>query len=489
MVALRENRPGSALAGLAGALESLRLGPDLADLASDRDRLAAMIRSYLIPRAESPDMPLTVVFAGPTGAGKSTLINSLTGMDLSPAGVVRPTTTVPVVLTSSDNAADYATVGGVSCEVVEGAAAILGRMSFVDTPDIDSTSTGHREIAETLIDNSDVVVFITSALRYADAIPWQTLRRATARGTEVICVLNRVTSATSGAVIDFRSKLAKAGLNDSFITVPEHHLGDDAQRVPSIAVRSLQRRLAGVVSQRAESADVIFERVMMAVVAQTTDLSRRVRLVADDADDLETELSLRLAERVQTLYTGGIGDDLYSPLPEKSGRLALRRWRRVNDLDADEVARREKVVIDRLSALVHGDLRRWLVGETRAVSPEMVLSQVMPAVAQAAEGWVVYVRRIAEEISTTDMWLAEAVLIDAASDEEDSAAANQLWREHAPMLVGRARRELVGRLEVVYQHTAGLVAELASERRSAPDDSDLRSALGAVTSLLAPVHA
>lgn len=489
MVALRENRPGSALAGLAGALESLRLGPDLADLGSDRDRLAAMIRSYLIPRADNPDVPLTVVFAGPTGAGKSTLINSLTGMDLSPAGVVRPTTTVPVVLASSDNASDYTTVGGVTCEVVEGAAAILGRMCFIDTPDIDSTSTDHRRMAETLIDNSDVVVFVTSALRYADAVPWQTLRRAASRGTEVICVLNRVTSATSGAAIDFRTRLAEAGFDDRFITVPEHHLGDDAQRVPSIAVRSLQRRLAGVVSKRAESADTIFIRVMMAVVAQTTDLARRVREVAEDGDDLETELSLRLAERVQTLYTGGIGDGLYMPLPEKTGRRALRRWRRLNDVDSDEVARREKVVIDRLSALVHGDLRRWLAEETRAVSPERVLSQVMPAVAQAAEGWVIYVRRIAEEISVTDVWLSEAVLIDAASEEEECAAADQLWKEHAPMLVGRARRELVGRLEVVYQHTAGLVAELVSERRSAPDDSDLRAALGAVTSLLAPVHA
>jgi len=46
-------------------------------------RLIRIIRSYLIPRLTNPEAPLCVVFAGPTGSGKSTLINSLSGLKVS----------------------------------------------------------------------------------------------------------------------------------------------------------------------------------------------------------------------------------------------------------------------------------------------------------------------------------------------------------------------------------------------------------------------
>ena len=100
------------------------------------------------------------------------------------------------------------------------------------------------------VDNADVIVFVTSALRYADEVPWQVLRRAISRGTPVIHVLNRVGSSSSGAVIDFKSRLAAAGLEPDPVTVPEHHLSAGAQRVPSLAVRALQRRLGEVVTDK-----------------------------------------------------------------------------------------------------------------------------------------------------------------------------------------------------------------------------------------------
>src|SRR3712207_5952423 len=44
------------------------------------------------------DAPLLTVVGGSTGAGKSTLVNSLVGADVSAAGVLRPTTRAPVLV-------------------------------------------------------------------------------------------------------------------------------------------------------------------------------------------------------------------------------------------------------------------------------------------------------------------------------------------------------------------------------------------------------
>jgi hypothetical protein len=94
-----------------------------------------------------------------------------------------------------------------------------------------------------------------------------------------------------------------------------------------------------------------------------------------------------------------------------------------------------------------------------------------------------------DEIGETDRWLGESALIAAATDDEESAAAMALWREHAPVLVDRARRELTGRLEVVYQHAGSVLVDLVCDGRGGLDDTDLRSALGAVTATLALVDA
>ena len=53
---------------------------------------------YLLPRLRQMDAPVLMVVGGSTGAGKSTLVNSLVGSVVSPAGVLRPTTRAPVLV-------------------------------------------------------------------------------------------------------------------------------------------------------------------------------------------------------------------------------------------------------------------------------------------------------------------------------------------------------------------------------------------------------
>lgn len=91
--------------GAAELTESLaRLREALADVrfpltlpgseASDKAarELVAQLDDYVLPRLAMLDAPLLTVIGGSTGAGKSTLVNSLIGRVVSRPGVIRPTT-------------------------------------------------------------------------------------------------------------------------------------------------------------------------------------------------------------------------------------------------------------------------------------------------------------------------------------------------------------------------------------------------------------
>lgn len=492
VVALRQNRHLSdALIGLADALDALALRPQLTGLISDRDRLAGMIRSYLVPRSLDRPHPMTVVFAGPTGSGKSTLVNSLVKRDMSRAGVVRPTTSAPVALVGERWAGSFDEVGGVRCEIVTGRAPILDAMVLVDTPDIDSTVVEHHEIAERLVDNADVVVFVTSSLRYADAVPWKILRRAQERGTHVIHVLNRVGSAASGSLVDFKSRLRAAGMDESLITVPEHLMPEAGQRVPPAAVRSLARRLAAVATERDVFSREAFERVTDSVITQVTVLAREVDAIAQEHETIEPEMYVYLVDRARSLDLGPVGEDIVGDPPDLPGRLAHRRWRRSHRLKHQDVDRMESRSVAGLRAIVHGDLRHWMAdeGDPEFPRPGVMLSSLARIVDTVGIGWILYARRMAEELDGPDLWLAEAVLIQAAARDEVTRAATLLFGEEAPTIVERARRELVGRLEVVYTQFADQMLEFLASSGGDLSVDDLRAALGAVNASFAAVHA
>ena len=94
--------------GLPGALTRLRgaIGGTAYPLAmpsADEARrvataLVSQLDDYLLPRLRRLDAPLLVVVGGSTGAGKSTLVNSLVRAPVSAAGVLRPTTRSPVLV-------------------------------------------------------------------------------------------------------------------------------------------------------------------------------------------------------------------------------------------------------------------------------------------------------------------------------------------------------------------------------------------------------
>lgn len=330
----------AALHGLASALDGLEPGSERDTAALDR--VIRTIRSFIVPRLSNDHRPLTVVFAGPTGAGKSTLLNSVAGADLSATGPLRPTTRRPRVYALAGAAGEYSSLDDIDCEVVPGRAPILKSMSLVDSPDIDSTVTEHRAMAETLVDNADVVVFVSSALRYADRVPWEVLRRARARGAPVICVLNRIRATSEGVVHDYRRMLSGEGLGGTLMAVGEHHLAPGASRVPSGSVRQLRRELVARVEMHRLDSEAIVRRVLDATFRDAEQIILKARVRAEDAATEEPMFESTAPVFIPIPVLGDYPPGRFpaSRLLEVSARSRLRaRWkarRLARDLDLVE---------------------------------------------------------------------------------------------------------------------------------------------------------
>lgn len=446
------------LSRLATALEGLDLpgsGPLGDDVAPVRDRLVSVIRSYLIPRLDNPDEPFLVVVAGPTGSGKSTLVNTLAGLDISRTGPVRPTTTVPLVLTRAGRHESGMMVGGVGCHVRMGAAPILDHMSLVDTPDIDSTSVDHRAVAEQLIDHADMVVFVTSALRYADDVPWEVLRRALSRGTAVIPVLNRVGAESGAAMTGFQALLTAAGIDEKPVRVPEHHLGPDAQQIPSLAVRDLRRRLFAVAREREGFHREVVNRVINVTASQIGDLVKSVRDIANRAEEIADRIRRAfasvdpLAEVDRSWAEFDISRPLDKWLPTRQpGTAVLAIWleRVRRGLIAElETALREAVAS-------HG-------GEVLAaasVTPSSMTNEASPLLATAVDRWLESMGEM-----TSHQRYPRSALVALVSralapmDQPPAPGAPGIDSE----LVDRAHHMLETRIGVAFDHQAERLIE------------------------------
>ena len=164
----------------------------VAQARTSRVRLLGQLGDHLLPRLVELSAPAVVVLAGSTGAGKSTLMNSLLGGEVSEAGVLRPTTRQPVIAHHPDDGELLAghpvleAVKVISNELVPRGIALL------DAPDLDSVLEENRTTAHRLLEAADLWLFVTTAARYGDALPWQVLAGAMERGASVAMVLNRV---------------------------------------------------------------------------------------------------------------------------------------------------------------------------------------------------------------------------------------------------------------------------------------------------------
>ncbi|WP_061299556.1 hypothetical protein [Herbidospora cretacea] len=290
--------------GLATALQSLRaqLGRDLFPLAIgnvDADRqaqkeLTGQLDDYLIPRLASIDAPLLAVVGGSTGAGKSTLVNSLVQDDVTAPGVLRPTTLAPTLVAGPEDAEWFTSarvLPGMPRSTGDGRPGTLKivtsplvqpGLALLDAPDIDSVVTENRELAAQLLAAADLWLFVTTASRYADEVPWGFLRIAAERSTAMAVILQRVPEEARGPVAaDLRRLLKENGLGGTpLFEVPELPLPSERARLPEIAVRPIKKWLDGLSADHEARADVVRRTLGGALDS----LSVRVPALAEAAD-------------------------------------------------------------------------------------------------------------------------------------------------------------------------------------------------------------
>jgi hypothetical protein len=224
-----------ALGRLREELEAAELGIELAGAdpaRRARRELVDQIDDYLLPRLRRMDAPLLMVVGGSTGAGKSTLVNSLVGASVSPAGVLRPTTRAPVLVCHPADVPWFEgdrVLPGLTRTSGEGAAGDLRLhttetlppgLALLDSPDVDSVVEANRALAAQLLAAADGWLFVTTAARYADAVPWDLLHAARERGTSLSLVLNRVPPGAGPEVAGhLRAMLSDQGLGDAQVLV------------------------------------------------------------------------------------------------------------------------------------------------------------------------------------------------------------------------------------------------------------------------------
>ena len=434
-----------------------------------RDTLVRTIRSYLIPRLSNPEMPLCVVLAGPTGAGKSTLANSLSGMDLSKTGPIRPTTKRPIVLATDETSHYFDAISGVECEIVTGTSPVLTQMALVDTPDIDSTSTSHRAMAEVLIDSADVVVFVTSALRYADEVPWQVLRRAMSRGAPIIHVLNRFSAGSAGAFVDLTARLAEAGITGDILRIPEHHLRPGAQSIPSLAVKELSRRLTSLAQDRDRYQKEVLARVMDATTAGVEDLAATVSESRVWIDDLRAAIRAEFAEAAARVdLETAIDGVLFGDHPDLAKDRVKRRWIKSHRIDDTERRKTLTRVLRRMTVMIEEDLGMLamrpgdLVLNLSATPHTVPKASVRKAILTELSGWLDFVVRTIAEVDPRDRNLASVVLVSTSLGSVAPSVAETVLGDQHHQFAERARRELSVRIESLYRGAAELaISQLA----------------------------
>ncbi|MEX0699953.1 MAG: GTPase [Acidimicrobiia bacterium] len=205
-----------------------------------RRRAVDTIERYFLPRLAEEPFPLIVTLVGSTGAGKSTILNSIAGSPVSQVGVLRPTTREPVVWTGPVHARTLGWIGRVVADDHPLAAAV----ALVDTPDLDSDLPEHRLQALAIADASDALVMVTTASRYGDARPWEALTGLTPRPLAV--VLNRVPARNSGARNFLATQLREMSYPDSpILTIGEQKTDRVGDKLPHQSVR----RLLGLVKE------------------------------------------------------------------------------------------------------------------------------------------------------------------------------------------------------------------------------------------------
>ena len=311
----------SALLSLRDALAAVRLPLDLPGAPEQRlvvSEAAKQLDDYILPRLATIDAPLLAVVGGSTGAGKSTLVNSVVGRRVSAPGVIRPTTRAPVLVHHPDDATWFsdqrilpglARSSGVTSDTrslqLVAEPRIPPGLAILDAPDVDSVVAENRQLAAQLLAAADLWLFVTSAARYADAVPWDFLLAAADRSAAVAVVLDRVPPRAMAEVPAHLGRLmGERGLGRSpLFAVPETDV-DAEGLLPVSAIQPIRSWLARLAADQASRAAVVrqtLDGAIFAVVRRGPVVAAAVDEQAATLNQLRAEADQSYAEAVRTI--------------------------------------------------------------------------------------------------------------------------------------------------------------------------------------------
>ena len=308
-----------ALVALREAAAAVRFQLDIPGAQGARESGAELVRQlddYVLPRLRRLDAPLLTVVGGSTGAGKSTVVNSLVREQVTPSGVLRPTTRSPVLVCHPDDlrwfsdtrvlpeltrtsgsGTDHRTLHLVTSPLLHPGLALL------DAPDIDSVVTANRRLATQLLAAADLWLFVTTAARYADAVPWDVLQTAQERGTALAVLLDRVPpGAEDDIAAHLREMLAAHCLGGTpLFVVPESALLDGLLPDPVVApLRGWFSDLARDAAHRAAVVRRTLDGALDSIGPRTAGLAAQARAQVDAA--------ARLRADAHAAYEGAVAD-------------------------------------------------------------------------------------------------------------------------------------------------------------------------------------
>lgn len=246
---------GEAVEALEGRAETkvLRRARAVSDRAGERLRLSGE--------------HTVVALAGSTGSGKSSLFNALSGADLSPVGVRRPTTSkAHASVWGSEGAAPLVQWLGVPRRQTtwrHGTEDAWGRdgvgpltvddelegLVLLDLPDHDSMVVEHQLEVDRLVERVDLLVWVVDPQKYADHVLHDRyLRRLSGHSAVTVVVLNQVDTvnpfAAAECADDLRRLLDDDGLRRSPVLTTSVRTGAGLDGLRSLLVDTVARRRA-----------------------------------------------------------------------------------------------------------------------------------------------------------------------------------------------------------------------------------------------------
>jgi len=426
--------------------------------------IKSQLDDYVLPRIRGKSAPMLVVLGGSTGAGKSTLVNTLVGARVSATGVLRPTTSSPILVCHPDHAEwflkgpllpDMGRVPGPAPDAIAGDQLVIissdklpEGLALLDSPDFDSVFEDHFEFATKLMSVADLWLCVTTAARYADAQVWQMLQRAREQGTTIGVVLSRVPQGAGSEVVEhFEQMLQEHGVGDApRFTIPETRIEDSRLPEETVAdIRSWLVELSENIERRSKVIRDTFGGVLDSFRVRVPELAKQVEAQVEVRtmlrEEVEAAFAAAMAELDEATRNGsllrgevlarwqdfaGTGDLLRSLQVQRNRPLMVRKSHRRRRSPARQSALKaalrsglESLIISAAEQAGEEVLARWRAhpaGRQILAGPAAGLSGVSPElprrVSRAVSSWQDHVLELVRTEGVTKRSVAKRVTFD-----------------------------------------------------------------------------